>query len=107
MNPTRRGFLRTTVGTSLLGGSAFSRETSLNLEPLSDDKLNQVAQAPVLHIDELQAPVTVASIELLRNGATFWYAFEPRTARRDGQFPTRCTSSTPIRSSSTGSLPFS
>ncbi len=38
---------------------------------LSDEQLKRVADAPVLDVDELTAPLKIASLELLRNGRNF------------------------------------
>jgi len=66
----RRSFLRATLGAAVMpmpsrGGAAAEGRT------VTDARLAEVAAAPVLQVDGLARPVTVASMELLRNGRNF------------------------------------
>lgn len=81
MNATRRRFLGTAAGTSLL--AAVTRRASAGEEPsrtISVEELERVAAVPVLRVDELAKPVTIAGMELLKNGRNFLV----RVRTRDG-----------------------
>jgi L-alanine-DL-glutamate epimerase-like enolase superfamily enzyme len=81
MSATRRRFLRTTAGSALLVGAAQreapGREQARRV-PTED--LDRVAAAPVLKVDELSRPVTIAGMELLKSGRNFIV----RVRTRDG-----------------------
>ena len=70
MNLARRSFLRTTLGAGVLAASARHGGAD---EPtgVTDEQLERAAEAPVLRVEELTAPLKIASMELLRNGETF------------------------------------
>jgi L-alanine-DL-glutamate epimerase-like enolase superfamily enzyme len=70
MKLARRSFLRTTLGAGVLAASA-RRGDGAEAGGVTDEQLVRVAEAPVLRVDELSAPVRIASMELLRNGQTF------------------------------------
>src|SRR4051794_34680396 len=72
MNATRRRFLRTAAGTALLAET--TRPAAVGEESartISVEELERVAAAPVLRVDELAKPVTIAGMELLKNGRNF------------------------------------
>jgi len=74
MNLARRSFLRQTLGAGVLAASASSTARSgIGAEErrVTDDQLIRAAEAPVLQVDELTAPLKIASMELLRNGRNF------------------------------------
>src|SRR5260370_27991606 len=70
MNRSRRTFLRTLLGSSVLAAST-RRGVSEETIRVSDEQLIGVAEAPVLMVDELTAPLKIASLELLRHGRNF------------------------------------
>ena len=57
--------------TYLAGPSANSAPSTSPAGPVSKPELDRILNEPVLKTDFLKSPVTVASIELLRNGKTF------------------------------------
>lgn len=70
MSASRRGFFRTALGAGagLLaadGARAASRPGPHRFAP---GELERIAAEPVLRVDLLKAPITIASIELLRDG---------------------------------------
>ena len=67
MNRSRRTFLSTVLGSGVLAASA-RRGTAEETVRVSDEQLIRVAEAPVLTVEELTAPLKIASLELLRNG---------------------------------------
>jgi L-alanine-DL-glutamate epimerase-like enolase superfamily enzyme len=84
MPTSRRHFLRTAAAA---GVSAAARTPANALEAppppnksVTKEELDRILDAPVLTHDFLKTPVTVASIELLRNGKTFLL----RTRSTDG-----------------------
>jgi L-alanine-DL-glutamate epimerase-like enolase superfamily enzyme len=70
MNRARRSFLRTTLGAGVLAASA-RRVVADETPRVTDEQLARAAEAPVLRVEELTAPLKIASMELLRNGKTF------------------------------------
>jgi L-alanine-DL-glutamate epimerase-like enolase superfamily enzyme len=65
---SRRSFLESGLAASVLASrGATARENRVAMQ----DKLNEAAAAPVLRTDGLEKPVTVAAMELLRNGRNF------------------------------------
>jgi L-alanine-DL-glutamate epimerase-like enolase superfamily enzyme len=70
MNLARRSFLRTTLGAGVLAASARHGGAD---EPtrVTDVQLERAAEAPVLRVEELTAPLKIASMELLRNDKNF------------------------------------
>lgn len=78
MKPSRRLFLKTAAcATTAQGLSELGAE-----EPrvVTKATLDRILDAPVLQLDALKQPVTVASVELLRNGKNFLV----RTRSTDG-----------------------
>ena len=69
MRQARRSFLRTTLGLGAL--AAVSRAEGEEPRRLTREELVRISEAPVLKVDELSSPVTIASMELLRNGRNF------------------------------------
>src|SRR3954451_18129820 len=81
MSTTRRRFLNTTASMALLAGT--TRRSAIGEEPprtVPVEELDRVAAAPVLRVDELAKPVTIAGMELLKNGRNFIV----RVRTRDG-----------------------
>ena len=70
MNLPRRSFLRTALGVGVLGASVRRGAAEDDRRGI-ERRLDKVAAAPVLRVDELEEPVKIASIELLRNGRNF------------------------------------
>src|SRR3954470_17934101 len=69
MNMARRSFLRTTLGAGVL--AAARRSDGAGPSGVTDEQLIRAAEAPVLNVEGLTAPVKIASMELLRNGKIF------------------------------------
>lgn len=72
MSTSRRSFIKSAgvLGTSLvLERCHAARAAEANREHVAE--LNRILAAPVLKLDSLKSPVTIASIELLKNGSTF------------------------------------
>jgi L-alanine-DL-glutamate epimerase-like enolase superfamily enzyme len=82
MKPSRRLFLNTgiAVAASSLVGGAPGPSRAADAPPVTKSDLDRVLAEPVLKTDFLKGPVTVASVELLRNGS----AFLLRTRSTDG-----------------------
>jgi hypothetical protein len=79
---TRRAFLQTSAAAAV---SAAPLTRARTAEPptgkrVTKAELDRILDAPVLKLDFLKDPVTVASVELLRNGKTFLL----RTRSTDG-----------------------
>jgi len=66
----RRSFLKTALGAAALPLAA-RREDAGEARPVTDERLAEVAAAPVLRLDGLERPVRIASMELQRNGRNF------------------------------------
>jgi L-alanine-DL-glutamate epimerase-like enolase superfamily enzyme len=76
MNLVRRSFLRRTLGAGVLAASATAGSRRVwgggaGERPVSDEELVRVAETPVLHVEELTAPLKITSMELLKNGRNF------------------------------------
>ena len=73
MKTPRRSFLRTALGAGVLAGS--NRRVTAGEEPpvapVGLERLNRVADAPILRLEGLETPVKIAAMELLRNGRNF------------------------------------
>ena len=70
MNLDRRSFLRRTLSTT--GVVALgSRVHAQSLPKPTFEQLGRIAEKPVLNVEGLTTPVTLKSMELLRNGKTF------------------------------------
>ena len=70
MSPTRRTFLRTGLGLGALA-SATRQGTAADDLQAKYHQLDEVAASPVLCLDGLEKPVTIAAMDLLRNGRNF------------------------------------
>src|SRR3954451_767348 len=70
MNRARRSFLRTTLGAGVRAASA-RRGGADEPRRVTDEQLERAAEAPVLDVEGLTAPLKIASMELLRNGKNF------------------------------------
>jgi len=70
MSLPRRSLLRTALGAALLPGTA-RRGAAAEPPRATPERLDAVAEAPVLRVDGLEKPVRIASMELLRNGRNF------------------------------------
>jgi L-alanine-DL-glutamate epimerase-like enolase superfamily enzyme len=70
MRLPRRSFLRTTLGATVLGASA-RRGTADEERRVSEERLAEIAETPVLRVEALAKPVKLASMELLRNRRNF------------------------------------
>ena len=66
---SRRAFFRASLGAGLLAAGKGQAATPSGRR-LAPGELDRIAAEPVLRADLLKAPVTVASIELLRSGQT-------------------------------------
>src|SRR5262245_14661360 len=78
MNKSRRLFLRSAAGA--VAAPALSSVRAADAAPVNKAALDRVLETPVLQLDFVKQPVTVASIELLRNGKNFLV----RTRSTDG-----------------------
>jgi L-alanine-DL-glutamate epimerase-like enolase superfamily enzyme len=67
MKTTRRSFLQTTAAAACVPLQA----APVPAPPVTKAALDAILDKPVLKLDALKSPVTVASIELLRNGKTY------------------------------------
>ncbi len=79
MHVSRRSFLQTAAVAAVAGSSRLSAASAKPAAP-DDDALRRIMDAPVLQLGAVKAPVTVASIELLRNGKNYLV----RTRSTDG-----------------------
>ena len=82
MTGSRRAFFRTSLGAGLIAATDARAAQTPAPAPKrpAPGELDRVAAEPVLRTDLLKAPITVASIELLRNGPTLLV----RARSRDG-----------------------
>src|SRR5947199_288142 len=71
MPTSRRRFMQTAAAAVAAPMLARAAEPAATTRAVSEDELNRVLDAPVLTLGFLKAPVTVESIELLRNSRTF------------------------------------
>ncbi|OJW18882.1 MAG: hypothetical protein BGO49_17680 [Planctomycetales bacterium 71-10] len=67
MKPSRRALLRTALGAA--AGGAIARRAPADSP--SSERLREVAEAPVLKVEGIDRPVTIASMDLLRNGREY------------------------------------
>ena len=81
MAPNRRQFLKTTLGTAT-GLSTLRRPAAGSVQDhrISTEELDRVAEVPVLQVGQISRRITIASLELLRNGRNFLV----RVRTRDG-----------------------
>ncbi len=70
MRLTRRSFLGTALGSAILPGIARGGAADEHRR-VTPERLDEVAAAPVLSVEGLEKPVTIASMELLRNRRNF------------------------------------
>lgn len=70
MRLTRRSFLGTAIGSAILPGIARGGAADEHRR-VTPERLDEVAAAPVLSVEGLEKPVTIASMELLRNRRNF------------------------------------
>jgi L-alanine-DL-glutamate epimerase-like enolase superfamily enzyme len=83
MKTNRRSFLKTVTSTAVAAASPplfFSSSRAAETASVTKSTLDRILDAPVLRVDFLKEPVTVASVELLRNGGTYLL----RTRSTDG-----------------------
>lgn len=78
MTTSRRLFLKTAACATT--ARSLSALHAADATPVTKAALDRILDAPVLHLDFLKQPVTVASVELLRNGKNFLV----RTRSSDG-----------------------
>ncbi len=72
METTRRRALQTAFGAGLLAMAPHRRATGQSQgQTVSSEELLRVAEAPVLQVSDLAAPVTITEMELLRNRRNF------------------------------------
>jgi L-alanine-DL-glutamate epimerase-like enolase superfamily enzyme len=72
METTRRRALQTALGAGVLTMAPCSRATGQSQgQSVSNEELLRVAEAPVLQVGDLAAPVTITEMELLRNRRNF------------------------------------
>ena len=81
---SRRAFFRTSLGAGLIAAATDARAGQTAAPPApkrpAPGELDRIATEPVLRTELLKTPITVASIELLRNGPTLLV----RARSRDG-----------------------
>lgn len=70
MNASRRTFLKTSAVLAL-AGAARPRASAAQAAAPSSEALRRIMDAPVLSLDFVKSPVTVASLELLRHGRNY------------------------------------
>ena len=66
---SRRHFLRGAA--TLAGGAALAGTPAARGAVETGEDLRRIMDAPVLNLDAVKSPVTVASLELLRNGRNY------------------------------------
>src|SRR5689334_14931712 len=82
MKTSRRSFINTGIAAAASGivGGALRHSRAAERRPVTKSDLDRVLAEPLLKTEFLKDPVTVASVELLRNGS----AFLLRTRSTDG-----------------------
>src|SRR5690242_11965237 len=80
MNTSRRRFLRDTAAATALAGIGAPTTSNAASPAVAKEALDAILAQPVLKLDFLKSPVTVASMELLRYGKTYLL----RTRSTDG-----------------------
>jgi hypothetical protein len=70
MDRNRRSFLQTALGTGFLAGAARRTGAVEDARELYE-RLDRVADAPVLKVDDFPGPVRIEAMELLRNDRHF------------------------------------
>jgi L-alanine-DL-glutamate epimerase-like enolase superfamily enzyme len=70
MATTRRAFVQAAAAAAVAAVGS-GRASGATTQPVTREQLDRILDEPVLTLDFLKQPVTVASIELLRNGKTF------------------------------------
>lgn len=71
MTPSRRSFLRAAGVTGVTTAAGLSTPRAADPATVTKAALDSILDTPVLQLDFLKQPVTVASVELLRNGKNF------------------------------------
>ena len=67
---SRRDFFKTSAALALTGAAGRAASHSRDSKP-SPEELRRIMDAPVLDLSAVKSPVTVASLELLRNGRNY------------------------------------
>lgn len=67
----RRTFLKSSAALAFLGAARGAAAAPAPAKTVSADELRRIMDAPVLDLAAVKAPVTVASLELLRQGKNF------------------------------------
>ena len=75
----RRGFIKSAIGTGVLA-TTQGRQSAAERSQVGIAQLDKAAASPILKIDSIRTPLKIASIELLRNGNTYFV----RTRSADG-----------------------
>ena len=68
---TRRSFLGSSLAVGGLVSSMYAGQSAGEDRRALEQRLDEIASAPVLRVDGLDKPVKIASMELLRNGRNF------------------------------------
>ena len=69
---SRRAFLQQSAALALLGSArSTSVAAPVGRPAVSPDELRRIMDAPVLNLESVKSPVTIASIELLQNGRNY------------------------------------
>jgi L-alanine-DL-glutamate epimerase-like enolase superfamily enzyme len=63
----RRSFLKSAAALALAGPARVAHAATTPAKKISDEEVQRIFDAPVLTLDAVRAPVTVASLELLRH----------------------------------------
>src|SRR5262245_42340365 len=71
MPPSRRVFLQSAAAAAVSASSLVNAAESTPPPAVTKEQLDKILDTPVLKTDFLKEPVTIASIELLKNGKTF------------------------------------
>ena len=79
MKIDRRGFIKSAIGTGVLA-TTQGRQSAAERSQVGIAQLDKAAASPILKIDSIRTPLKIASIELLRNGNTYFV----RTRSADG-----------------------
>ena len=75
----RRGFIKSAIGTGVLA-TTQGCQSAAERSQVGIAELDKAAASPILKIDSIRTPLKIASIELLRNGNTYFV----RTRSADG-----------------------
>src|SRR5687768_13112870 len=81
MSPSRRQIMQGAAGAAIAGMGLTATAADTVAQPtVTDEQLRRIEDTPILKTDFLTSPVTIASIELLRNDRTYML----RTRSTDG-----------------------